>query len=306
VSDNSNVSPNRYANDWNAYSAMWDDHYGSRYRNLGDEWCDDGTAQRAREQRLFAQVAEPRLSPQTRVLEIGPGGGKWTVRLAPIAGHVTVFDVADAMLERTRRRCDQEGLTNVSFQLGNGADLTPLPDASQHVVFSYDVFVHIALEDTVTYLQEIARVLTDGGVAIIHHAVADTRDAWDRIESHNDWYRHRANTMGQYYYYSHDALERLYGRAGLRVKAMYTEYCTVVITAEKPVDTVAPKLEQGLRKLAMAGDDSAATASAIQELAAVSRELQDRLQTLLAIAEQTRPGQARYDAIQRIRRLIRG
>ena len=143
MSENPNVNTNRYASDWNAYSATWEDHYGSRYRNLGDEWCDDGTAQRAREQQLFAQIAGPRLTPQTRVLEIGPGGGKWTVRLAPVAGHVTVFDVADGMLDRTRRRCEEEGLENVSFQLGNGVNLAPLADGSHDVVFSYDVFVHI-------------------------------------------------------------------------------------------------------------------------------------------------------------------
>src|SRR5262249_48050516 len=69
---------NRYAKDWNAYSEMWQDHYGKRYEHLGDEWCDDGSEARHWERRLLAQAAEPWLSPRTRLLEIGPGGGKWT------------------------------------------------------------------------------------------------------------------------------------------------------------------------------------------------------------------------------------
>jgi|SRR5436190_15633314 len=76
---------NRYANDWNIYSRSWNKSYGKRYTNLGDEWCDDGTADRKRERRMLAAVAEPWLRKDERLLEIGPGGGKWTVRLAPQA-----------------------------------------------------------------------------------------------------------------------------------------------------------------------------------------------------------------------------
>ena len=53
-------------------------------------------------------VAEPWLRKDARLLEIGPGGGKWTVRLAPQVKDVVAFDVADTMLERTRARCARE------------------------------------------------------------------------------------------------------------------------------------------------------------------------------------------------------
>jgi ubiquinone/menaquinone biosynthesis C-methylase UbiE len=296
--------PSRYAKDWNAYSEMWQDHYGQRYQHLGDEWCDDGSEARHWERRLLTQAAEPWLSPRTRLLEIGPGGGKWTVRLAPKVGAVTAFDVADAMLDRTKQRCESEGLTNVSFVLGNGRDLTPLADESHDLVWSYDVFVHIALEDTVAYLLEIARVLREGGVAVIHHAVNDNADAWDRIESHNDWYR-QGHTLGQYYYHSRDALVRMYSRAGLRVKTMWSDYCTVVVTAEKPYDSVAPDLERALRLMATAATDDD-MAAAVYAVEAVGRDIEHRLAMLVVDAQKSRPGQSRHAAIQRIRRLIRG
>ena len=187
------TTDNRYANDWNTYSAMWDEQYGTRYRHLGDEWCDDGTSDRAHERRLLGLV-EPWMTPGTRALEIGPGGGKWTVRLAPRVGSLVVFDVAAAMLDRTRGRCEAEGLHNVSFTLGDGNGLTGIADESLDLVFSYDVFVHTALEDTVAYIDDLARVLAPGGVAIVHQAVAETTASWDRSESHNDRCRDRAHS----------------------------------------------------------------------------------------------------------------
>jgi ubiquinone/menaquinone biosynthesis C-methylase UbiE len=295
---------NRYANDWNGYSAEWERRYGHRYSHLGDEWCDDGTAERVWERRVFAHAVEPYLGPTSRVLEIGCGGGKWTVRLASRAAHLTVFDVAEAMLTRTRVRVEREGLANVAFVLGNGRDMRPVPDDGLDVVFSYDVFVHIALEDTVAYLGEIARVLRDGGVAILHHAVNDTRPAWDRIETHNDWYRD-GHTLGQYYYHSRDALDRMYSRAGLQIESIWIDYCTAVIVARKPADSIVPRLERALRDAASADDDRALEAAS-HAIAAAGREVADRFALLAPQLRATPHGPQRYALIQQIRRLVRG
>jgi hypothetical protein len=77
------LSPNRYARDWNGYSEHWDRSYGRQYAHLGDEWNDDGTSERARDELYFAVYAKRWLKPDMTVLEVGPGGGKWTVRIAP-------------------------------------------------------------------------------------------------------------------------------------------------------------------------------------------------------------------------------
>ena len=301
----SDVHTDRYANDWNRYSQEWDRHYGARYQHLGDEWCDDGTADRQWESRLFAFAVEPFLSPTSCALEIGPGGGKWTVRLAPRVGQLTVFDVADSMLERTRARVTSHGLTNVSFVHGPCGALTGIADDSVDLVFSYDVFVHIALEDTVAYIGEITRVLRDGGVAIVHHAVNDTSPAWDRIESHNVWYRNRAHTLGQYYYQSGGALERLYGRFGLHVDAAWTTYCTTLLLARKASDSIVPRLERALMR-AGAADEDGELQEAVEDILASGRELSSRLEGLTRSLGVTKPGSARFERIQQIRRLVRG
>ncbi len=298
------ASTNRYAEDWNRYSEEWNRTYGRKYEHLGDEWHDDGSGVRKFEDRFFASTVAPWLHPTTRVLEIGPGGGKWTVRMAPHVARVTTFDVAQGMLDRTRARVDADGLTNVDYVLGNGRDMASIPSGSVDLLFSYDVFVHIALEDTVAYVAEMARVLRDGGVAIVHHAVADTAVAWDRIEEHNDWYR-QGHTLGQFYYFSQDALDRLYARHGLRVQTTFGYYCTTTITAVKPADSMVPRLEQALRGAATASDAPALVA-AIEAITATGETLQQRLATLTDALRTTLPGAERYRVLQQIRKLVRG
>ncbi len=298
------ASTHRYANDWNAYSAAWDEQYGGRYRHLGDEWCDDGTADRAHERRV-TDLVEPWIRPGTRALEIGPGGGKWTVRLAPRVHSLIVFDVADAMLARTRQRCEAEGLANVSFVLGDGHGLTGVPDESLDLVFSYDVFVHIALEDTVAYIDELVRVLAPGGAAIVHHAVAETAAAGNRIESHNDWYRDRSHTLGQYYYHSREGLRRAYERAGFEIVESWDSYCTAVFTVRKEADSVVPRMERALRRAAVATTPEELRAAAVAFERALD-EARDRLAPLVASLDGTMPGLKRYAILQRMRRLVRG
>ena len=63
---------NRYADDWNAYSKSWEHRYGSDYTHLGDEWNDDGTQKRERDQFYFRAFAERFITKEMTVLEIGP------------------------------------------------------------------------------------------------------------------------------------------------------------------------------------------------------------------------------------------
>lgn len=295
---------NRYASDWNAYSQAWDQQYAGRYRHLGDEWCDDGTAERLHERRIMGLV-EPWLRPETRALEIGPGGGKWTVRLAPRVGSLAVFDVSDAMLARTRTRCAAERLANTQFVLGDGNGLNGVADESIDVVFSYDVFVHIALEDTVAYIDELARVLVPGGVALIHHAIAEPPASWNRIESHNDWYRDRAHTLGQYYYHSREGLRRAYERAGLELIESWDSYCTVVFTVRKQADSVVPRMERALRRAAVATTPEELRA-ATDALTGALDEARAQMAPMIAALDGTKPGLGRYAILQRLRRLMRG
>jgi len=61
-----------------------------------------------------------------------------------------------------RRAAAPRGIANVHLHVGNGRNLSPLPDGRFDVVFSFYVLQHVEREDAFRYLREIARVLRPG------------------------------------------------------------------------------------------------------------------------------------------------
>lgn len=137
---------------------------GWDWSRLGEEW----TASAEWKQALIDDVLLPTIPPGGTVLEIGPGGGRWSAVLAPRAERLVLVDVTPRVLELCRERLG--GQPHVSCVLSHGCDLPGVADASVDAVWSFDVFVHVAPLDQAGYLDELARVLRSGGVAAIHHA----------------------------------------------------------------------------------------------------------------------------------------
>lgn len=102
-----------------------------------------------------------------RLLEIGPGGGRWTEPLIGRSDDYIGLDVSAAAVEKCRERFIHE--PRARFQLGSGQDLAGVEDRSVEAIWSFDVFVHINAATVARYLDEFARVLKPGGVAVIHH-----------------------------------------------------------------------------------------------------------------------------------------
>jgi ubiquinone/menaquinone biosynthesis C-methylase UbiE len=134
------------------------------WSSLGEEW----TASPEWKQALIDEVLLRVIPEGGTVVEIGPGGGRWSVVLAPRAERLVLVDVAQRVLDLSRERLGH--LDTVSYVLSSGADLPGVDDGSVDAVWSFDVFVHVAPLDQVRYLEEISRVLRPGGVAAIHHA----------------------------------------------------------------------------------------------------------------------------------------
>lgn len=137
---------------------------GYDWTRRGEEW----NASPEWKQALVDDVLDRWVPRGAVVLEIGPGGGRWTEALIARASHLVLVDVSERPLELCRRRFD--GHTNVEFILSPGSELRGVEDGSIDAVWSFDVFVHVAPRDQAAYLKEIARVLAPGGVALVHHA----------------------------------------------------------------------------------------------------------------------------------------
>lgn len=129
----------------------------------GEEWTDSDDWKKS----LLDVTLYKYFNPGKRILEIGPGAGRWSLLLAKQAASLTLVDLTEAAIKHCKKVLS--GFTNCRFHVNNGANLAFLEDNSVDYIWSYDVFVHIAPADTEAYLRQFSRVLVSGGIAIIHH-----------------------------------------------------------------------------------------------------------------------------------------
>ncbi len=114
-----------------------------------------------------AQLAHRlRLSTSSRVLEIGPGSGFFSVALAKCVpdGHLALLDLQPAFLARVERKLSNAGFRHFSCTAGNACDL-PFPDGR------FDAVVLVTVLGEITNrprcLDEVLRVLRRRGLLSI-------------------------------------------------------------------------------------------------------------------------------------------
>ncbi|TLD69254.1 class I SAM-dependent methyltransferase [Phragmitibacter flavus] len=139
---------------------IWDDW---DWQAGGDEW----TPSPEWKSSLVKSILLPNVPQGSRIVEIGPGAGRWTEHLIPLASEYQGIDISSKCVEICSAKFAAH--QNATFRTNDGNNLPGVADASIDVIWSFDVFVHINLADIATYLDEFKRVLKPGGVAIIHH-----------------------------------------------------------------------------------------------------------------------------------------
>jgi ubiquinone/menaquinone biosynthesis C-methylase UbiE len=157
----------------------------NRQRWSDYDWCGRGEEWNASpewKQALIESVLTRWIPVGAAVLEIGPGAGRWSHALVPRASRLVLVDVSERPLELCRERF--KGDTGIQYILSPGSDLPGVDDGSIDAVWSFDVFVHVAPRDQAAYLEEIARVLSPGGVAVVHHSDGRNRG---QLPSRHGW-----------------------------------------------------------------------------------------------------------------------
>ncbi|MGH3451697.1 MAG: class I SAM-dependent methyltransferase [Haloechinothrix sp.] len=140
---------------------LWSNYDWSHH---GEEW----TPSVEWRQSVVDDVMVPLLSAKPATLEIGPGGGRWTVELQPRVDSLVLADISPRAIDICRERFADCG--NVTYLVTDGQSLLGVADESIDFVWSFDVFLHIAPVDHKGYLAEFFRVMTPGAVGVIHHA----------------------------------------------------------------------------------------------------------------------------------------
>ncbi len=102
------------------------------------------------------------LQPDMVVADIGAGTGFFTESAAKLVpqGHVYALEVSEDMLQKNRTRCQNAGLTNITYQIVP----TNTPKINEHfadlVIFA--IVCH-EIKDRVAYLKDIKAMLKPGG-----------------------------------------------------------------------------------------------------------------------------------------------
>lgn len=170
------LSRHRYKQVWTALSDTEDE------AKVSVQGCTDEATLEQSAVYDFARLRRGiRVDSESAVLEIGCGIGRLGRMFAPLCRTWTGCDVSPRMLEYARRRL--AGFDNTRFIELSGYDLRPVADASQDVVYSTVVFMHLTEWDRYNYIIEAWRVLKPGGQLYVDNISLTTDYGWKMFES---------------------------------------------------------------------------------------------------------------------------
>jgi SAM-dependent methyltransferase len=182
----------KYATEWNPAKLRVLPTYRVRY--LGDEWTAEDVSAGGTTYGLTPDIIanfddyinkyllNPYLpSCAMEGLEIGPGGGRLTVLLAPRTKVLHLAETSQAMLRHLKERF--VGVNNVHYYHTDGMTLPALRPGSLDYVIAFDVFVHFEARLVYWYLRQVAHLLKPGGTGIIHYANVLTPIGWQEFET---------------------------------------------------------------------------------------------------------------------------
>jgi len=147
---------------WNSYD----------WSKMGEEWTDEveqfrGLDPHVWKNNLINEMMLKYIKKKSIILEIGPGGGRWTEILQKIGTKIILADITQKCLDVCMERFQSE--KNLEYKLiKNRLDF--ITDDSIDYIWSYDVFVHINPSNIANYIEDFKRILKPGGCAIIHHS----------------------------------------------------------------------------------------------------------------------------------------
>jgi len=149
--------------DWNR--KIWDGSYS--WEQAGDEWSRGwGSPEAQWFGSLYPRFHE--YLPVKRVLEIGPGFGRWSQYLLDHCEQLELVDLSASCIDACRKRF--ASYQNINYHVNDGSSLEMVADNSIDLVFSFDSLVHADAGVMNGYLGEIAKKLSINGVGIIHHS----------------------------------------------------------------------------------------------------------------------------------------
>jgi SAM-dependent methyltransferase len=163
--------------------------------------------------RIDADWLLPHLPPRSTVLDLGCGIGRVAYYVAPSAETLWAVDVSPRMLELARDRLG--AFDNVRYALCRDVVVPDVPTGSVDAAYSLLVLQHVEREDAFLLLEELRRMLRQGGLAMLTfpNLLSETY-----LKGFVDYAHERASQqLNRARIYTPQEVERLLGAAGFEV-----------------------------------------------------------------------------------------
>jgi hypothetical protein len=132
---------------------------------------------------IYQVCIRPNITPDTRVLEIGPGRGAWTKAMLA-AKEIWCLDVNTAEHNGFWRHVGEENRHKVRYLQVSEFSCGQLPDEHFDFLFSYGTFCHIPIEGQRMYFRSLLRKMRKGATAAI--MVADFEKYNSAVRQHGN------------------------------------------------------------------------------------------------------------------------
>lgn len=109
---------------------------------------------------------KPYVGPNATIVEIGPGGGRWTRYMLP-ARRIYAVDYHQELLDELRSGFSRP---NITFAKNSGDDFPGVPDGAADLIFSFGCFVHLEIDIIDRYLANMRRLLKPESNVVLHYA----------------------------------------------------------------------------------------------------------------------------------------
>jgi SAM-dependent methyltransferase len=158
----------RVAQDWIGSKAYANFYYAKAEEEV---WLEGFWHPKSKFRQLF-----DRLNTRTLV-ELACGHGRHTAHifntpeLRDRIDRIYVIDINDENVQFCKDRFSNNTLVHPF--INNGFDFQPLESGSVTAIFCYDAMVHFEYDSVQSYIEDAYRILTAGGLALLHHSNYD-------------------------------------------------------------------------------------------------------------------------------------